>query len=184
MSTEKKSTRRSRCISRTSKFPRLFRSLSSGLLGLGLFAASVSAQSHYPVVHSAYPQRTPQRTVQLPQGIQQVQATYDSRRALDSRIRAMPKSERKLDVILNRSQLVITDKRVTRIAFSDPEIIDVVQFSAQELSILGTGLGTTDLWLWFEEDGKEITEPLMYVVTTIRDPDLEDRRRIEFGRIE
>ncbi|MDB4733028.1 pilus assembly protein N-terminal domain-containing protein [Planctomicrobium sp.] len=117
-------------------------------------------------------------------GIQQVQATYDARRALDSRIRAMPKSERKLDVIHNRSQLVITDKRVTRIAFSDPSIIDVVQFSSKELSILGTGLGTTDLWLWFEEEGREITEPLMYVVTTIRDPDLEDRRRIEYGRIE
>lgn len=117
--------------------------------------------------------------------VQQVQATIDARRALDRRIRAMPRSDRKLDVILNRSQLVITDKRVTRIAFSNPGVIDVVQFSEKELSILGTGLGSTDLWLWFEEDnGREITEPLMYVITTIRDPDLEDRRRIEYGRIE
>ncbi len=116
--------------------------------------------------------------------IQQVQATYDARRALDPRIRSMPRSERKLDVINNRSQLVITDKRVTRFAFSNPDIIDIIQFSENEFSILGTGLGTTDLWLWFEEEGREVTEPLMYVVTTIRDPDLDDQRRIEFGRIE
>lgn len=155
-----------------------------------LMASSLSAQYRQEVVNAVQPSSVsgypPQQQyvegIDLP--IQQVQATYDSRRALDSRIRAMPRSQRKLDVIFNRSQLVITDKRVTRIAFSDPNVIDVVQFSEKELSILGTGLGTTDLWLWFEEEGQEITEPLMYVVTTIRDPDLEDRRRIEFGRIE
>lgn len=152
-------------------------------MGLSLLSSSISAQ--YPAhVEQAHLPAPSQQHYQNTGQVQQVQATYDSRRALDSRIRSMPRSQRKLDVIHNRSQLVITDKRVTRIAFSDPNIIDVVQFSAKELSILGTGLGTTDLWLWFEEEGQEITEPLMYVVTTIRDPDLEDRRRIEFGRIE
>lgn len=184
MSTDQTSLRSACGNQRLHPFTRMVQSISTGIMGLSLLASSVSAQYPSQVVHPVIP--APGQNYSQPHSaeIQQVQATYDARRALDSRIRAMPKSERKLDVIHNRSQLVITDKRVTRIAFSDPSIIDVVQFSANELSILGTGLGTTDLWLWFEEEGREITEPLMYVVTTIRDPDLEDRRRIEYGRIE
>ena len=117
--------------------------------------------------------------------IQPVQATYDARRALDRRIRSMPRAERKLEVIENRSQLVLTEKRIRRIAWSDPDVIDVVQFSETEISILGLDLGTTDLWFWFEEEnGQPSSQPLMYVVSTIRDPSLDDRRRIEFGRIE
>lgn len=117
--------------------------------------------------------------------IRQVQATYDARRALDPRIQSMPRSERRLEVIEGRSQLVITERRIRRIAWSDPRIIDVVQFSENEISILGLELGTTDLWFWFEEaDGETSSQPLMYTVTTIRDPSLDENRRIEFGRIE
>lgn len=184
MSTENASRLNQHCRKILACFMQVSKCLSSAALGMSLLAGTTQAQQP---VRDLSPRQGLQRSYQplsANDQIQQVQATYDVRRALDSRIRAMPRSERKLDVILNRSQLVITDKRVTRIAFSDPSIIDIVQFSEQELSILGTGLGTTDLWLWFEEDGQEITEPLMYVVTTIRDPDLEDRRRIEFGRIE
>ncbi|TWT56822.1 putative type II secretion system protein D precursor [Thalassoglobus neptunius] len=117
--------------------------------------------------------------------IRQVQATYDARRALDPRIQSMPRSERRLEVIEGRSQLVITERRIRRIAWSDPRIIDVVQFSENEISILGLEQGTTDLWFWFEEaDGETSSQPLMYTVTTIRDPSLDENRRIEFGRIE
>ena len=131
--------------------------------------------------------RRPQQfsETQRRQQIQQTQATYDARRALDRRIHAMPRSERKLEVIENRSQLVLTEKRIRRIAWSDPDIIDVVQFSENEISILGLDLGTTDLWLWFEEeDGQDSRQPLMYVVSTIRDPSLDEQRRLLFGRIE
>ncbi len=99
---------------------------------------------------------------------------------LDSRIQAMLKSNQKLEVIHHRSQLVITRDKVRRMAWSDPAIIDVVQFSEKELSLLGFGLGTTDLWLWFEDQD----EPLMYTVTVVRDPSLDEQRKIDYGRIE
>lgn len=184
MSTENASLKNLRDVlsPQTEVWNQRFLSILSGLFLFGT-VTSAEAQPNGYVVNAIQPQRQNVYTPEI-DGIQQVQATYDGRRALDRRIRAMPRSERKLEVIFNRSQLVITDRRVTRIAFSDPEVIDVVQFSEKELSIIGTGLGTTDLWLWFEEEGREVTEPLMYVVTTIRDPDLDDRRRIEFGRIE
>jgi pilus assembly protein CpaC len=125
-----------------------------------------------PAVHYDQPGNDPR--------IRQTQVTTDRRRPLDRRISAMPRSEQKLEVIRNRSQLVVTRDRITRMAVSDPSILDIVQFSETEISLIGNGLGTTDLWLWFE--GQQ--DPLMYVVTVIRDPALEEQRRIDYGRIE
>lgn len=89
--------------------------------------------------------------------IQQVQVTTDPRRPLDRRIEAMPRSNQKMEVIQNRSQLVITKRKIRRMAWSDPAILDIVQFTETEISILGLQLGTTDLWLWFEDQA----DPLM-----------------------
>jgi len=83
--------------------------------------------------------------------IQQVQVTTDPRRPLDRRIASMPRSNQKMEVIRNRSQLVITKGKIRRMAWSDPSILDIVQFTETEISILGLELGTTDLWLWFED---------------------------------
>lgn len=105
---------------------------------------------------------------------------FEPRPPMDRRIVGMPTNTQKLEVIHHRSQLVITKDAVVRMAWSDPSIIDIVQFSEKEFSILGSRMGTTDLWLWF----KDQPEPLMYTVTVIRDPSLEDRRRIDYGRIE
>ena len=104
----------------------------------------------------------------------------EPRQPLDPRIAAMLRSDQKLEVVQHRSQLVITRHKVRRMAWSDPRVIDVVQFTETEMSILGLGLGTTDLWLWFEDQ----EEPLMYSVTCIRDPSLEDQRKLDYGRIE
>jgi len=115
----------------------------------------------------------------------------DYRAPLDSRIVAMPQNQQKLQVIHRRSQLVKTHKRISRFAWSDPNLIDVVQYTDHDFGILATQLGSTDLWLWFEEeegkDGKppvESVTPLMYNITIIRDPDIEDRRKIDYGRVE
>jgi pilus assembly protein CpaC len=105
---------------------------------------------------------------------------FDPRPPVDSRITGLPTNSQKLEVINHRSQLVITKDSVTRVAWSDPSVIDIVQFSDKEFSILGSKLGTTDLWLWF----KDQPEPLMYTVNVVRDPSLEDRRRVDYGRIE
>ena len=115
----------------------------------------------------------------------------DFQAPLDNRIAAMPQNQQKLQVIHRRSQLVKTHKRISRFAWSDPNLIDVVQYTDHDFGILATNLGSTDLWLWFEEeegkDGKppkESETPLMYNITIIRDPDVEDRRKIDYGRVE
>lgn len=110
---------------------------------------------------------------------------------LDLRIAAMPQNQQKLQVIHRRSQLVKTHKRISRFAWSDPSILDIVQYTDHDFGILATNLGSTDLWIWFEEeegvDGKPPTEskmPLMYNISVVRDPDVEDRRKIDYGRVE
>lgn len=115
-----------------------------------------------------------------PVPVQPVQITTDPRRPLDPRIEAMPRAEQKLEVIHHRSQLVVTRNRIARVAWTDPNILDVVQFSPNEISLMGVEMGSTDLWLWFEDQ----PQPLMYVVNIIRDPSLEERRKIDYGRIE
>jgi len=99
---------------------------------------------------------------------------------LDARIVSMPKVERKLEVILNRSQLVKTRSRVTRMAIADPSVIDIAPFEEDEFAIIGTAIGSTTLTLWFENDD----DPLIYEVTVIDDPNIEEQRRIDYGKLE
>jgi pilus assembly protein CpaC len=110
---------------------------------------------------------------------------------LDGRIASMPQNQQKLQVVHRRSQLVKTHKRISRFAWSDPSILDIVQYTDHDFGILASNLGSTDLWIWFEEeegvDGKPPTEskmPLMYNISVVRDPDVEDRRKIDYGRVE
>ena len=120
---------------------------------------------------------TPQ---EIPRSIPGPLASTNSMASNDHRIEAMPTQQQKLEITHHRSQLVITRKPIRRMSWSDPAIIDIVQYSPTEIDILGTSLGVTDLKLWFE--GSD--EPLMYAVTTIRDSSLEEQRRIDYGKIE
>ncbi len=114
------------------------------------------------------------------EGVNPVQYTTEPRRAADSRIAAMPVADDELEVIHHRSQLVVTRQAISRIAITDPSVIDVAQYSPTEISIIGLGLGTTDMTIWFGEN----EAPLMALVTVVRDPSLDEQRRIDYGRIE
>ncbi|MBL4885734.1 MAG: pilus assembly protein N-terminal domain-containing protein [Planctomycetaceae bacterium] len=129
------------------------------------FALPANAQSQ-PLAQN----RT--RTLQL--------QTVQSSRKLDARIVSMPQVEQKLDIIQNRSQLVKTRHRVTRMAIADPSVIDVAPYEDDEFAIIGNQLGSTTLTLWFEDDDK----PLIYEVTTIRDPNIEEQVRLDYGKLE
>ncbi len=94
----------------------------------------------------------------------------------------MPQAEEELEVIHHRSQLIIMHSRIVRWAVSDPSVIDILQFSPTEISVIGLALGTTHLHLWFE--GEPTDSPLIYRAEVIRDPSLEDRRREDYGRLE
>ena len=119
--------------------------------------------------------------ISVPAGQPQwIQTRSDLSKPLPPQIASMPRATEKLEVIHRRSQLVVTRQRVVRFAIADPRVIDIVQYSPNELSIVGLELGSTNLLYWFEGE----FQPLIYEVTVVPDPALEERRRIDYGRLE
>ncbi|MBI1344925.1 type II and III secretion system protein [bacterium] len=104
----------------------------------------------------------------------------DSARALHRLIESMPDEQEDFEIIERRSQLMYTKANVTRIHIADPSIIDVIQYSPRELSFIGMARGTTTMTMWFE--GQD--EPIVYLVKTIRDPNLDNQRRVDYGKLE
>ncbi len=104
------------------------------------------------------------------------------KRPLHHQIAKMPQAEEEMEVIHHRSQLVITRSRITRWFIADPSVIDVLQFSPYEISVIGTQMGATHLTLWFEGDAA--TDPVIYRVEVIRDPNLENQQREDYGKLE
>lgn len=98
----------------------------------------------------------------------------------DDRIDDILKSDRKLELIHHRSQLIRTTKRISRIQVTDPSVVSYIQYTPSELTIIGQEIGSTDMAMWFEDSD----DPLMYSVKVVRDPDLEDQRRLDYGKIE
>ncbi|MFK7777183.1 MAG: pilus assembly protein N-terminal domain-containing protein [Gimesia sp.] len=103
-----------------------------------------------------------------------------TRKPLPSQIRSTPGIFDEMEIIIRRSQLILTNSRIRRYAIADPSIIEFVTYSPTEISIVGLTLGTTTLTLWFEGDDLPIT----YLVHTIQDPSIEDQRRIDYGKLE
>jgi pilus assembly protein CpaC len=99
---------------------------------------------------------------------------------LPKQIKDLPDVTASLKVIHRRSQLMITKSNVVRTAIADQRVIDVVQFSPNELAFIGQTLGSTTVTLWFEDD----VEPLIYLIEVIRDPSVDDQRRIDYGKLE
>lgn len=119
-----------------------------------------------------------------PNGIEQTNYASKNKKKpnkpLPYSIVSMPQADEELEVIHRRSQLVVTRNRISRWAISDPSIMDILQYSPNEISIIGLNLGTTHLTLWFEGE----KDPLIYRAEVIRDPNWEDRRREDYGKLE
>jgi pilus assembly protein CpaC len=104
------------------------------------------------------------------------------KKPLHHQIAKMPQAEEEMEVIHHRSQLVITRSRIARWFIADPSVIDVIQFSPHEISVIGSQMGATHLTLWFEGDAA--TDPVIYRVEVIRDPSLDNQQREEYGKLE
>ncbi len=85
-----------------------------------------------------------------------------------------------LQIEQNHSRLLIMNRRVERIAITDPSVANFVQYAENEISLVGLTLGRTDLTMWFEDD----PDPVIYELTVIRDASLEEQRTIDLGRLE
>ena len=112
--------------------------------------------------------------------IQRLQNNDPSDRPLPFQIMAMPGVQEKLEVVHRRSQLIVARSNIVRTAIADPSTVDIVQYSPTEIALIGLDLGSTTVTLWFDDS----PNPLIYLAQTIRDPDIEDQKRIDYGKLE
>ena len=112
--------------------------------------------------------------------IQQVQNTPQSARAMHRLIEKLPEAQDDLEVIERRHQLIVMRTNISRISIGDQSIVDVVQYSPKEIALVGLALGTTSLTFWFENEA----DPVIYTVKTVRDPNADNQRKIDYGRLE
>ena len=80
-----------------------------------------------------------------------------------------------LDLDPKQSQLIRTKRPVLRFSVTDPQIVEVVQFSPTEFELIGGEDGHTSLTLWFGERGERPE------VRVAEDEEVEDRARAEYG---
>ena len=129
----------------------------------------------------AFQMPVPQQQRRQPLGaIQQVQNTPQSARAMHRLIESMPQAQDEIEVIQQRHQLVLMRANISRISIGDASIVDVVQYSPREIAIVGGIRGSTSLTFWFEGEA----DPLIYTVRTIRDPNLDNQRKLDYGKLE
>lgn len=146
------------------------------------------APPSYSTSGSGVPANSPPAAFQQNNSFTVEQAAYGQgpkkkdKKPLHYQIAKMPQAEEEMEVIHHRSQLVVTRSRIARWFIADPSVIDVLQFSPYEISVIGTQMGATHLTLWFEGDAA--TDPVIYRVEVIRDPNLENQQREDYGKLE
>lgn len=86
--------------------------------------------------------------------------------AMPQQIAGMPAVRAELEVVRHRSRLIVARSRIKRSGVADSSIAQVVQYSPEEISVIGMSAGSTTLTLWFEDE----TEPLIYLVKVFEDP--------------
>jgi hypothetical protein len=81
-------------------------------------------------------------------------------RTFPPQIAALPDVTAKLRVVRRCSQFMVTRGPISRTFVADPRIVDIVEFSDNEVSFVGLEQGTTTATLWFSEG----QEPLILQV--------------------
>lgn len=79
-----------------------------------------------------------------------------------------------LTLMVRRSKLMRTQVDIYRTAVVDASIVEVVQFTPREISLIGKSTGTTHVTFWFDQAG---ARPVTYLVRV--EPDVERVKEIE-----
>ncbi len=143
--------------------------LLSCLIALGTIPAAAQ---------SLPPQRIAQ---QLPAEVEETEELPDASE-IPEQVKSMPRINAELEVVHRRSQVIVFKGRVARVHVTDPSVADYVLYSPSEMGVIGTSVGTTTILVWFEDEPE--ADPLIYLVTVIRDPGLEEAARIDYGKLE
>ncbi|WP_158265180.1 type II and III secretion system protein family protein [Blastopirellula marina] len=83
-------------------------------------------------------------------------------------------------LLSGQSKIVRTKAPVFRVAITDPSIVEVNEFSPNEMEVIGSTIGQTTMTLWFNNpDGTISTLRYLIVVS-----DGDDRAELEYGKLQ
>jgi len=127
--------------------------------------------------------QAPRFAQQLPPAVEEVEPEeLPDASQIPSQVSSMPGINAELEVVHRRSQVIVFKQKVSRVHVTDPSVADYVLYSPAEMGVIGTSVGTTTILVWFEDEPD--ADPLIYLVTVIRDPGLEEAARIDYGKLE
>ncbi len=90
-----------------------------------------------------------------------------------------------LDLDPRRSKILRAKKPVSRVSITNPEVLEVTQFSPTEFELIGTRIGQTNLTFWFAgAGGQGEGEMLRYLVRVYPNLGTEEQQKIEYGELE
>lgn len=81
------------------------------------------------------------------------------------------------------SKIVRTRLPVTRIAITDPTVVEVNEFGPSEFEIIGVKSGRTTMTIWFAGENGQ-TSLLRYLVEVAADEQEQHRAEVEYGQLE
>ncbi len=88
-----------------------------------------------------------------------------------------------IDIDPRKSKLIRTKLPVTRFSVTNPENLEIVQFSPTEFELIGGDEGETTLTLWFGAPNQD-SQVLRYLVRVGRDDAVDQRVDIEYGELQ
>ncbi len=112
-----------------------------------------------------------------------VQPNADTEAKVEALIDEVLLPELTFDLQPNESKLLRFKQPVTRVSVSDPQLVEVVQYSPTEFELIGLNVGHTTLTLWFGQPGGA-TEVLRYLVRVSTEEELDDTEANEYGDLE
>jgi len=83
-----------------------------------------------------------------------------------------------------RSKVIRTRRPVTRYSVTNPEVMEVVQYSPTLFELIGGDSGETSFSLYFGVEGEPSEQILRYLVRVGRDTGVEDRLARDYGRLQ
>jgi pilus assembly protein CpaC len=125
--------------------------------------------------------QAPRFAQQLPPPAQEAEELPDTG-AMPEQVESMPGINADLEVVHRRSQVIVFKRKISRVHVTDPSVADYVLYSPKEMGVVGSAMGTTTILVWFDDEPE--ADPLIYLVTVIRDPGLEEAARIDYGKLE
>ncbi len=92
------------------------------------------------------------------------------------------KPEVELTVELRKSKILRLKKPVFRIAVADPTYLETVAFGSRDIEFIGKETGSTSVTLWLGEEANP--ETLSLIVTVVRDKEVDEQRRLQYGELQ